>query len=85
LCTPPRDVDGLFHCPHDDWKSWQHRLEVTDKLIERLQKIADKAHAARGLPPPFASPVPADHLDLTKPFDVVALLAAPPPEEDEEE
>ena len=83
LCMQPRDAEGFFHCRYDDWKSWQRRMDVADKLIERLQKIADKAHAARGLPPPFAPLPPSDHLDLAKPFDAVALLAAPPEKEEE--
>jgi hypothetical protein len=79
-CVPPRDYEhqSFYRCPFDDEDAWLNRVDVVGKVAERLMKVAEASNAARGLPSPLApKPIP-DHLDLTKPLDVAALLASRP-------
>ena len=79
-CVPPRDEEHqfFFRCPFDAEDAWLNRVGVVGKIAARLMKIADAGYSARGQPSPFAPPPASDHLDLTKPLDVAALLAARP-------
>ena len=45
-------------------------------LAERLIKAGEAGCAARGVPSRFAPDPAPDHLDLTRPIDISALLAA---------
>ena len=80
LCVPPRDVnhEHFYRCPFDADDAWLIRAGVVGKLAERLMKVAETSCAARGLPSPFAPPPVPDHLDLTKPLDLAALLSLRP-------
>jgi hypothetical protein len=83
FCVPPRDEEhqAFFRCPFDAEDAWLNRVGVVGKIRARLMKIAEARCTARSLPSLFAPrPVP-DHLDLTKPLDVAALLAQRPHEE----
>jgi hypothetical protein len=79
-CMPLREQDHahLYRCPYDLDDLWFDRAAAVGKVCARLMKVAETRSAARGLPSPFAPrPVP-DHLDLSKPLDVAALLAPLP-------
>jgi hypothetical protein len=78
-CVPPRNRDdaNLFRCPYDhDDDAWERRAGAAGTIARRLIKVAEAGYAARCEPSPFAAPA-ADHLDLTQPLDVAALIAAP--------
>lgn len=76
LCMPPRDRQNpaFRRCPFDTHQAWTGRVGAMEKIAERMIKVAEKAHAARGMPSPFAPKPIADHLDLSKPLDVAALI-----------
>jgi hypothetical protein len=77
-CLPPRAPDNcrLFRCPFDSSDAWPRRHAVVEKLAERLIKVAEAGSAARGVPSRLAPDPAPDHLDLTRPIDIPALLAA---------
>lgn len=78
-CVPPRDParQNLFACPFEPFEIWCERGEAAEKVAARLRHMIDAKRARRGRPPLFAPPPPpgpADHLDLSKPLDIEALL-----------
>ena len=77
-CLPPRIPHDrrLFRCPFDSDDNWPRRHAVVEKFAERLIKVAEAGCVARGVPSPFAPDPAPNHLDLTRPIHIPALLAA---------
>jgi len=77
LCIPPRhrEHDGLYRCPADGDDEWLGRAEIGCKFLARIVKQQEAAYAAAGRSFPPLSPPPYDHLDLSRPLDLIALFA----------